>query len=220
MSFMKTLLWTSICSSENRSQKLRVKCPNVVCSVFKKRQIHLCLKEKFYSKMFLWKQRIRFWRNFWKMPLRLRNDPPWSQKIVKILYIFSKQKVFRFVPLAEKVHFWQGCRTVSAIKPKNFRSNPETVEELKKHLTPIVFPRKNPLARRVQFCKPCLRKFSQIEAESIKIQKRKIKFAQFSQKKRENVAWTRKNNSGKCDKVFRQEFKRLFIQSPEMVEQF
>ena len=94
------------------------------------------------------------------MPLSVRNDPPWSQKIVKIWYIFSKQNFLRFVPMAEKVHFWQGCRTVFAIKQKNFRSNPETVEELKKNLTPIVFPRKDPLAPRVQFCKPCLRKFS------------------------------------------------------------
>ena len=35
MFFMKTLLWTSNCSSENRSQTLRVKSWNMVCSQFK-----------------------------------------------------------------------------------------------------------------------------------------------------------------------------------------
>ena len=34
MFFMKTLLWTSNCSSENRSQKLRVKSLYMVCSKF------------------------------------------------------------------------------------------------------------------------------------------------------------------------------------------
>ena len=94
-----------------------------------------CFKDMFLSKIFLWKQKIRFWRNFWKMPLRVRNDPPWSQKKVKNWYSFSKQKFLRFAPLEEKVHFWQGCRTVFAIKPKNVCSNPETVELLKKSLT-------------------------------------------------------------------------------------
>ena len=50
------------------------------------------------------------------------------------------------------------------------------------------------------------------EAESIKIQKGQIKFAHFSQKKRENVAWTGKNIFNNCDKLFRQEFRRFFIQ--------
>ena len=73
---------------------------------------------------------------------------------------FFKTKFTSFCSAAEKVHFWQRCRTVFAIKPKNFRSNPEMVDELKKNLTPVVFPRKDPLAPKVQFCKPCLRKFS------------------------------------------------------------
>ena len=59
------------------------------------------------------------------------------------------------------MHFWQSCRTVVAIRPKNFRSDPEMVEKLKKNLTPKGFLRKDPLARRVQFCKPCRRKISQ-----------------------------------------------------------
>ena len=155
------------------------------------------------------------------MPLRVQNDPPWSQKNVENWYIFSKQNFLRFVPLAEKVHFWQGCRTVFAIKLKNFRSNPETVDELKKNLTPVVFPRKDPLATRGKFCKPCLRIFSRKWSWINQKTKKTNKICTiFTKKKQKNVAWTRKNIFDNCDKVFRQEFKSFFIQSPKMVEQF
>ena len=49
----------------------------------------------------------------------------------------------------------------------------------KKNLTPIVFPRKNPLARRVQYCKPCLQKFSRKWSWINEDTKRIKKFAPF-----------------------------------------
>ena len=45
MFFKKTLLWTIDCSSENRSQRLRVKSPSMVCSKFKTRRRFFCLKD-------------------------------------------------------------------------------------------------------------------------------------------------------------------------------
>ena len=60
------------------------------------------------------------------------------------------------------------------------------------------------------FANPAWENSAENEAESIRIQKGQIKFAHFSQKKRENVAWTRKNIFDNCDKVFRHAFKSFF----------
>ena len=167
---------------QNRSQTLRVKSPNMVCSKFKNETKTFLPERHLLIQNISLETKTSILMKFWKLPLRVRNDPHWSQKTVKNLNNFSKQNFLRFVPLAEKVHFWQGCRTVFAIKLKNFRSNPETVDELKKSLTPVVFHRKDPLARRVQFCKPCLRKFNRNWCRINQNTKRTKKFAQFSQK--------------------------------------
>ena len=101
---------------------------------------------------------------------------------------------------------------------KVFAQTRKRLKKWKKNLTPIVFPRKDLLARRVQFCKPCLRKFSRKWSWINQNTKMTNKICTIFTKKKlqENVAWTRKNNFDICDKVFRQELKRFFIQSPEV----
>ena len=130
MSSRKTLLWTSNCRSENSSQKLRVKSPNIVCSKFKNETKTFLLEIHLLIKNISLETKNSIFTKLLKNATEGRNDPPWNQKVVKNWYIIPKQNFLRFVPLAEKVHFWQGCRRVFAIKSKNFRSNPETVEEL------------------------------------------------------------------------------------------
>ena len=56
------------------------------------------------------------------------------------------------------------------------------LKKCQKNLKSTTFPRKDPLARRVQFCKPCLRKFSRKWSWISQNTKGQKKFAQFSQK--------------------------------------
>ena len=60
--------------------------------------------------MFLRTNRMQIWRNWEKFLPRVRDDPLWCPKVVKALYIFSKQYLPQFVPLAQRVRFWQRSR--------------------------------------------------------------------------------------------------------------
>ena len=99
--FMKTLLWTRSCSSENRAQKIRTKNPNGFCSKsgndFKK----LCLIDIFQSKLFEWTHKMQVWRNWQNFKPRVQNNLNWSHKIVKAFYISLKQNFSQFVPLSQ-----------------------------------------------------------------------------------------------------------------------
>ena len=67
MFFMKTLLWTSNCSSENRSQTLRVESPNMVCSKFKNdTKTFFAWKTYFNSKNFFGNKKFDFEETFEK----------------------------------------------------------------------------------------------------------------------------------------------------------
>ena len=72
----------------------------------------------------------------------------------------------------------------------------------RKILKPNVFPRKDCLAHRVQFCKPCRTKISQKWSWINQNTKNTQKSTIFNRKNYpENVAWTPKNNFDNCDEV-------------------
>ena len=71
--------------------------------------------------------------------MRTRNDLPWSQKVVRAVFNFSKQYFPQYDPLAQRVHFWQRCRTVVAKCPKVFLSNPKKFEKSKKNISHQMF---------------------------------------------------------------------------------
>ena len=134
MYLMKTLLCIINCSSENRSRRVRVKSQNMVCSKFKNE-----------TKTFLLERHILFQNHSLETKnsilmtfLKKATEGPErstlkSKKCLKLIHFF-KTKFPSFCSAGGKVHFRQGCRTVFAIKLKNFRSNPNTVEEMKKKI--------------------------------------------------------------------------------------
>ena len=75
---------------------------------------------------------MQSWRNWEKFPTRIGNDLPGSPKVVKAVFNFSKHFFPQYDPLAQRVHFWQRCRTVVAKSPKVFPSNPKKFETSKK----------------------------------------------------------------------------------------
>ena len=72
----------------------------------------------------------------------------------------------------------------------------------RKILKPNIFPRKDCLAHRVQFCKPCRTKISQNWSWINQNTKNTQKCTIFNRMNYpENVAWTPKNNFDNCDEV-------------------
>ena len=89
----------------------------------------------------------------------------------------SKEFFPQFASPAPKVQYWKCCRTVVAISPKIFRSNPKTDEELKWNSHNKSFSSKRLLTRRVRNLAE--KNSAKNGAESIKIQKDKKNFPIF-----------------------------------------
>ena len=111
--------------------------------------------------MFLWTQKIKFDETFKNCHWGSRMIYPKVRKLSKVYAFF--QNNFSLI-----LFRWRE-NALLTILPHSFRHKTEKFSLKagngwrieKRNLTPKVLPRKDPLTRRVQFCKPCLRKFSQ-----------------------------------------------------------
>ena len=96
-----------------------------------------------------------------------------NSDFARVLNIFSKHCFLQLVPLAQKLQFWQCCRTVVARSSKVFSSNLETFEELNFFLEIFFSPWKDPLTCRPECWKPCRKRFVKVKKISQKTKRTK-----------------------------------------------
>ena len=209
MFFMKTLLWTSNCSSENRSQKLRVKSPKMVCLKFEN-ETKTFLLERHISNQNISLERkksilTKLLKNATEGPEQstLQSEKCWT------LIHFFKTKFPSFCSAGGKSALLTRLPHSFCHKTEKFSLKSRNGWRIEKNLIPVVFPRKDPLAARVQFCKPCLRNFC-----------RKWSWINQNTKRTNKICTLLTKKTGKRSLDTQERFRQLWQSFPAGIQEF